>query len=127
MITTVTMTGYITNIGSNAFENCNSIRDVYYSGTEADFTKLFENGVEGATVHFSDGTSKTYDKYCGENATCILDENGTLIISGTGEIESSPWNKSDVKSIIIEDGITSIMDWVFWECTSLTSVTIPTV
>lgn len=124
-LTTVTMTGDVANIGSNAFENCNSIRDVYYSGTEAAFTKLFENGIEGATVHFSDGTSKTYDKYCGENATCILDENGTLTISGTGEIESSPWNKSDVKSIIIEDGITSIMDWVFWECTSLTSVTIP--
>ncbi len=50
---------------------------------------------------------------CGTNVTWTLDDSGTLTISGTGAMKnyylSSPFdNNNNIKSIIIEDGVTSI-------------------
>ncbi|MBR3629949.1 MAG: leucine-rich repeat protein [Oscillospiraceae bacterium] len=67
---------------------------------------------------------------CGENLTWTLDEEGTLTISGTGDMNNyahmfkkSPWG-TKVKSIILSDGLTSIGDYAFHGCSSLTSVAI---
>ena len=67
---------------------------------------------------------------CGENVNWTLDENGTLTISGTGEMEdyeqsSYPFMYDDVKTVIIKNGVTSIGDWVFIYCRSMTRVEIP--
>ena len=67
---------------------------------------------------------------CGENLMWTLDDGGTLIISGEGDMNNyrynSPWYKSArVKKIIIKHGVTSIGDCAFCSCDSLTSVTIP--
>ena len=73
-------------------------------------------------------TSVLYSGTCGDNLTWTLTSDGTLTISGTGEMTSSPWRDSYsdvIKSVIIEDGVTSIGDWAFEFCSSLTSVTIP--
>ena len=64
---------------------------------------------------------------CGENASWKL-ENGTLTISGTGEMaDDIPWNdsRSSITKVVVEQGITSIGDYAFSYCRSLTSVTIP--
>ena len=66
----------------------------------------------------------------GDNLTWTLDREGTLTISGEGEMEYSPWEqpesiKSAIKSIIIEDGVTNVADYAFCGCGSLTSVTLP--
>ena len=74
---------------------------------------------------------------CGSNLTWELDSDGTLTISGTGEMwdyyikpwgyRDTPWsdNCSDVKRIIIEKGVTGIGSVVFYRCNNLCSVTIP--
>ena len=68
---------------------------------------------------------------CGDNLTWTIDYEGTLIISGKGDMynwdyDGSPWfsNRKDIKTIIIENGIASIGDYAFWDCSSLTRVTI---
>ena len=78
-----------------------------------------------------------YSNSCGKNATYSVDETtGTLTISGTGDMDytnpsnfSYGWdNYNDIyfiKTIVIEDGITSISDGAFSGCTSLESITIP--
>ena len=67
---------------------------------------------------------------CGENVTYTLDSDGTLTISGTGAMEDyrwyeSPFIKSEINKVIIEDDVTSIGDHAFEFCSSLTSITIP--
>ncbi|MBQ9209633.1 MAG: leucine-rich repeat domain-containing protein [Oscillospiraceae bacterium] len=69
---------------------------------------------------------------CGDNVTWSLDDAGKLTISGTGRMggfgaHTPPWkkHKSDITSVVIENGVTSIHLYAFYGCTSLTSVTIP--
>jgi hypothetical protein len=106
-----------------------------------------------------------YDRKCGENLTWSFDyENGIITISGTGDMydyynnSSRFWNQgyyniniTDIKKIVIEEGVTSIGNfafgwaqadcpvtevvignsvtligqYAFWCCSSLSSITIP--
>lgn len=59
-------------------------------------------------------------------------ENGTLRIFGSGKMYdystgSAPWQKlaGDIKRVVVEDGVTSIGSSAFYNCKSLTSVSIP--
>ena len=69
---------------------------------------------------------------CGDNVTWKLTSDGTLTISGTGDMADFEWDgtpwcsvSSQVKSVVIKDGVTSIGDCAFGGCISLTSVSIP--
>lgn len=71
---------------------------------------------------------------CGENLHWNYNSASfTLTISGTGEMynyefsNSTPWNSfaSSITNIILEDGLTSIGNHAFSNCTSLTQITIP--
>ena len=62
---------------------------------------------------------------CGPNLRWLLTDNGVLVITGKGKMNRSPWSKSDIKRIIIGDGATTIGEYAFAGCSSLTSVTIP--
>lgn len=59
----------------------------------------------------------------GDNITWTLDDDGTLTISGTGEIASTAFCLSSAyKFVIIEDGITGIGTNAFYDCKNLESV-----
>ena len=68
---------------------------------------------------------------CGENLTWKI-ENGVLTISGTGAMtdydeDNAPWKifQSEITSIVITSGATSIGNLAFKDCEKLTSVVIP--
>ncbi|MBR3149411.1 MAG: leucine-rich repeat domain-containing protein [Eubacterium sp.] len=79
---------------------------------------------------------------CGTNATWSYNTTTkTLTISGTGATkdyrdttnkllgtEKAPWieYKSLIENVVVESGITEIGDYAFFECTALTSVSLPT-
>ena len=65
----------------------------------------------------------------GEKVIGVLDEeNGILTVSGTGNMYNSQSLPTDliktIKTVVIEDGVTSIGDYAFRGCTGLTSVVI---
>ena len=63
---------------------------------------------------------------CGDNVTWTRDDEGTLTISGTGEIKNHAfYNNIVIKRVVITYGVTGIGDEAFNYCHNLTSVTIP--
>ena len=79
---------------------------------------------------------------CGENLTWQYDETTKILtISGTGEMYSyyktvvtfqtiAPWReneeiKNNLEKVIIQDGVTSIGGYAFYECTALKEVNLP--
>jgi len=67
---------------------------------------------------------------CGDNVYWELDENGTLTISGTGnmyEESGQPFYdyRAKIKQVIIKSGVTSISNSLFYHLYELTNVTIP--
>ena len=74
---------------------------------------------------------------CGEYLTWTLDSEGTLTISGTGEMTNysywynhktdAPWNAfyDDIKELLIENGVTTIGSCTFTHCRMLEKVIIP--
>ena len=97
------------------------------------------SSVEGDIVYTAQFTAAERTVKCGNKAYWEFDsESGKLTISGTGAMYNyeydgetggvtSPWyNYADnITSVVIENGITSIGNQAFQDCTSLTSVTIP--
>ena len=68
---------------------------------------------------------------CGENLTWILTEDGVLTISGTGKMPDyhigvAPWYsyRDNIKTVVIEDGVTNIGDGAFYTCKNMTGVEI---
>ena len=75
----------------------------------------------------------TWTKTESDGLTWTLTADGTLTISGTGAMKdynaaenlSPAYMNSDVKKVVIEDGVTSIGELAFFKCSSLTNITIP--
>jgi len=93
-----------------------------------------------STVETVDGDTTVVNGTCGDNLTWVLDDEGTLTISGEGEMSYfrvyhkeetnttvPPWNPylTQIKTIMIDEGVTGIGSGAFMDCSSLTSVTIP--
>ena len=134
-LTTVEIGKGLTEIGDNAFGDCNNLTDVYYSGTkdEWDEIKIGENndGLNNATYYFDE--SVIVNGTCGENVTWSFNEStGALTISGIGamndyDYDNRPWEKyeDNIKKVVINNGVTTIGEYAFFSCYSLTSITIP--
>ena len=72
-----------------------------------------------------------------DNIEVELDEDGTLTVSGTGstadywfysyrDMEQSPWSEnSDIKKIIIEEGVTRIGNRMFFDCVNVEEIVFP--
>ena len=132
-LTDVTIPSSVTWIDS-AFSDCSSLTDVYYGGYGMDWLEVYGHDQipDSVTVHYKE------DLYgrgsCGENVEWVMTLDGTLTISGTGAMQDYnyynncvPWNSVclQVKSVVIERGVSSIGEYAFSDCSSLTSVTIP--
>ena len=82
----------------------------------------------------AEGSDAASSGTCGDNLVWDLDDNGNLTISGQGrmdhystygpDIAYAPWGE-DVKSVTIEEGVTSIGSYAFYRCTNLSSVITP--
>ncbi len=129
----ITIPKSITSIGDGAFNYCADLTDIYYSGSEEDWKKInIESGNESltnASMHYNTADNIVDRGNCGANLTWILENNGTLTISGSGKMndyegingDMAPWyyERESVTKVIVEGGVTSIGEYAFYECTEL--------
>ncbi len=118
----------VTGIGDNAFYGCNALADVYYGGTEAQWTNLLSTGtginnapLANAVIHYGASAEGNIDWSYSDD---------TLMISGTGAMEeyasysNTPWKDKSFAAASLENGITHIGGNAFAGCTRLQKVTI---
>ena len=126
----ITIPKSVTSIGEYAFYGCTSLKTVYYGGTNGQWEKIEIDG-------YNDCLLKAEIIYAGITITgttgdCTWTLDGTVLtISGNGAMEDygywsdvAPWGTSITK-VVIEDGVTNIGEYAFFDCSSLTSVNIP--
>ena len=127
----ITVPDSVSNIGeyalgyydSNSFTHIPNFRILCNEGSTAEEYAI-ENGIDHQLPFSPTGS-------LGENITYNLDNNGTLTISGSGAMDNYGWGysplfcNSDIKHVIVKNGITSIGDSVFSNCTNLQSIQIP--
>ncbi len=127
------LTENVTSISENAFDKdwCHKITifapkgsyAIDYAGSHGIPFKYYPEADDNTTTEVSRGT-------CGDNLSWALDSEGTLTISGTGDMDNwveSPWysSRASITSAVIGSGVTSIGVNAFDCCSNLKSVTIP--
>lgn len=98
-------------------------------------TEATEETVEDIAL-FADNGDVIASGECGKNGdnlTWVLTGDGTLTISGSGEMENytdssvAPWysNRTKILSAVVEPGVESVGNYAFYSCLKLASVSLP--
>ena len=126
-LTDVTVPDSVISFGNNTtFWNCPNVVLHCSSNNSPAFQYAMENRLQAVVAAWSDVSGT-----CRNNLTWVLTGDGTLTISGNGEMDISysynPWQGYDtfIKKVMIEEGVQSIGYSAFSGCIGLTSVTIP--
>ena len=121
--------------------DCENLTDVLVPASVTDFSKdVFYNNRNGLIIYTPNGSyaqSRAEDlgievlepEDYPQDFSWTLDEDGTLTVSGKGNMQfgengKAPWG-TDIKKVIVKDGITAIRSNAFTNCRNLTEVTIP--
>ena len=134
-LATVTVYAPSCTLGFNAFSACGNLKNIYVFSDLVDDYKAAWSAYESKITAMTPVASGTCGKETPEDVTWRLEgEAGhyRLIISGTGEMadygySSQPWNTNTeyIKTVLIENGVTSIGECAFCGCNGLTSISIP--
>ena len=125
----------LTTIESGAFSACRSLTDVYYGGTAAEWATISvadrNDPLLNAALHCT-GSALVASGKCGDSASWKLDADGVLTITGAGPMADygayGPWyiaHLTDIKKVVVQEGVTTIGDHAFANLSYVTSVTIP--
>lgn len=142
----------VLSLALNIIDNTKDFTDITYYGkigtsTYSNFGEEMEISLKSADCLHTDDDCDHFCDNCGKDVAIkkgVLNndaiewkfyEDGTLILSGSGDMDDyflygAPWYaynsennfNSDIKKVIIGDGITSIGNYAFTECSNLESV-----
>lgn len=150
----ITLPANVTAIGSRAFDGCTALKNVLFLGDAPTIGEEAFCDVEATVKYYTnknwpasvmqdyDGdlawTALTPTKLasgkCGTYADWALYTNGELVITGSGATydytltNPAPWSnyKNSVTSLTVGSGITRIGQRLFFGCTNLKDVSLPT-
>ena len=129
----LTVPAGVTSFGDYALSGCSKLTDVYYGGTEAEWSLVDRGNYDNiqifdkATIHCAvpDDVGEVPD-----SAIHWQLANGVLTIYGEGamadfsESEPAPWQThwEEIKKAVIRDGVTNVGAYAFAGCNALTEV-----
>lgn len=101
------------------------------SASESETTETAPSHTSRLTV-VKKNTSRTVSGMCGDKASWLLDDSGTLTVSGFGDMNTwaspdlVPWNnyKDSIFAVVISNGVTSVSEKAFEGCRNLETVAI---
>lgn len=132
----------VSSIEYAAFSSCSALKDVYYVGSEDQWNTISigdkNDPLLNAAIHYKSSQSDigiSDSGVCGDNLTWVLSSDGTLTISGTGDMYDyngvapyniSPWyHNTDIKKLVINNGVSSIGDYALLGCYKISSISLP--
>ena len=128
----VTIPASVTLIYDSAFSGCSALETVTYIGGPLMWKQiniyygnefLLDAKISFASTDPTEGT-------CGSNMTWTYAD-GTLTISGEGQMLTqntlTPWYlyRPEITTLIVNEGVTEISSYAFYNCTALTNVSLP--
>ncbi len=143
-MTTIVIPSSVTSIGTYAFEACDALKSVFYTGTEEQWAQI-ENveeieAFENVTIRcnivewgFCGNTKIGFTDYSGDSSNLLWtqDTDGQAVVSGEGEMGTGGMDMSPVKtsrpvtSAIVEAAIEDLPYCAFSGCSSMTSIVLP--
>lgn len=129
VLTTVNMPVSVVQIDRSAFYACNLLAMVNYAGYDEDWEAIQvaegNDPLLNAARHTASDTLASGK--CGENISWRLDIDGTLTITGTGEMQNHGWTAlaDSIVSVEISSGVTNVCNEAFKGCTALTNIELP--
>ncbi|MBR1930881.1 MAG: leucine-rich repeat domain-containing protein, partial [Lachnospiraceae bacterium] len=80
--------------------------------------ELWETGDDVDSLNVEAESNTVQTGICGDNLTWTLDEEGTLTVSGTGEMYDRAFDdyRNQIYGLVIEEGVTSIGEYAFAHC-----------
>ena len=137
-LTAISIPVTVTNIESGSFCECSNLSDVYYAGSKADWNAIriadYNEDLLNATIHYAvEDDINAITGICGDNLRWTLND-GVLTIFGSGPMynyistdNATPWYdyNDSIKTIVINDGVTSIGNFAFSHIFNVTQVSIP--
>ena len=129
-LTEIRFEGPAPSFGAHSFYRVKAT--AYYPRQESSWTAAVRQSYSGTITWVAYGPIASGQ--CGDDLTWTLEENGTLTISGTGDmwnwsnIDLAPWwsyCQYEITALDIQPGVTGIGEYAFHSCGKLTEITVP--
>ena len=131
-LTSIAILAGVTSIGESAFKDCIKLNTIYcYKNSTADkYTdypsiakKVYLDDATTTAFTFNSSTG-TITGYSGSEKVVNIPSNiGGIYVKAIGE--NAFKNNTDIETVIIPEGVSSIEDFAFYKCTGLKYVSIP--